>query len=155
MLASGKCVLSENEIKRFVVLGGLLEKVTTFTAKETAILCINAALEKKPKDLVIMNIRQVSSFADYYILMTGSSDREVQAISSIIQEKLKENGIRPLSTEGTTYGKWILLDYIDVVISIFHEPLREFYDLERLWSDAPSMKISDDTVRITALSDGM
>jgi ribosome-associated protein len=132
-----------------------LEKETTFTAKETAILCINAALEKKPKDLVIMNIRQISSFADYYILMAGSSDREVQAIGATIREKMKEKGILPLNAEGTAYGKWILLDYIDVVVSIFHEPIRAFYDLERLWSDAPMMKIPDDTVRIAALDDGM
>jgi len=132
-----------------------LEKGTTFTAKETALLCINAALEKKPKDLIIMNIRQISSFADYYILMTGSSDREVQAISSIIRERMKEKGVLPLNTEGATYGKWILLDYIDVVISIFHEPVRAFYDLERLWPDAPFMKIPDDTVKIAALDDGM
>ena len=149
---------TENIIIKFsglFVLGGLLEKATIFTAKETALLCINAALEKKPKDLVVMNISQISSFADYYILMTGSSDREVQAISSIIQEKMKAQGILPLSTEGTAYGKWILLDYIDVVISIFHEPVRAFYDLERLWPDAPSMKIADDTVKIVALDDGM
>ena len=132
-----------------------MEKETAFTARETAILCINAALEKKPKDLVIMSIHQISSFADYYILMTGSSDREVQAISSIIREKMKEKGILPLSTEGTAYGKWILLDYIDVVISIFHEPVRAFYDLERLWSGAPLMKIPDDAVEIVALDDGM
>lgn len=132
-----------------------MEKETTFTAKETAILCINAALEKKPKDLVIMNIRQISSFADYYILMAGSSDREVQAIGAAIREKMKEKGILPLNAEGTAYGKWILLDYIDVVVSIFHEPIRAFYDLERLWSDAPMMKIPDDTVRIAALDDGM
>jgi ribosome-associated protein len=128
---------------------------STFTEKETALLCINAALEKKPKDLVIMNIRQISSFADYYILMTGSSDREVQALGSIIQERMKAQGILPHSAEGTAYGKWILLDYIDVVISIFHEPVRAFYDLERLWADAPSMKIPDDAVKILALDDGM
>ena len=132
-----------------------MEKETVFTAKETAILCINAALEKKPKDIVIMSIRQISSFADYYILMTGSSDREVQAISSTIREKMKEKGILPLNVEGTAYGKWILLDYIDVIISIFHEPVRAFYDLERLWSDAPFMKIPDNTIKIAALDDGM
>ena len=102
-----------------------------------------------------MNIRQISSFADYYILMAGSSDREVQAIGAAIREKMKEKGILPLNAEGTAYGKWILLDYIDVVVSIFHEPIRAFYDLERLWSDAPMMKIPDDTVRIAALDDGM
>ena len=116
---------------------------------------MNAALEKKPKDLVILKIQEISSFADYYVLMSGSSDREVQALASAIQEKMKKAGILPLGTEGTTFGKWILLDYIDVVISVFHEPIRAFYDLERLWSDAPTMKIPEDTKELTALSDGM
>ncbi len=104
-----------------------MEETLELTARQRVLLCVNAALEKKPKNLVILNIKEVSSFADYYILMR----------------------------EGTSHGKWILLDYIDVVISIFYEPIRAFYDLERLWSDAPSMEIPDDTKELTALSDGM
>ncbi|MBN1545157.1 MAG: ribosome silencing factor [Syntrophaceae bacterium] len=118
-------------------------------------MCVNAALEKKPKNLVILNIKEISSFADYYIIMSGSSDREVQALASAIQEKMKKTGILPLGTEGITFGKWILLDYIDVIVSIFHEPLRAFYDLERLWSDAPHMEIPDDTKELTTLNDDM
>ena len=132
-----------------------MEEALDLTAQQRVLLCVNAALEKKPKSLVILNIKEISSFADYYILMSGSSDREVQALSSAIQEKMKKAGFLPLGTEGTTHGKWILLDYIDVVISIFYEPIRAFYDLERLWSDAPSMEIPDDTKELTALSDGM
>jgi len=132
-----------------------LEEALELTARERVLLCVNAALEKKPKDLVILNIKEISSFADYYILMSGSSDREVQALASAIQEKMKKSGFLPLGTEGTTYGKWILLDYIDIVVSIFYEPIRAFYDLERLWSDAPIMEISEDTRELTSLSDGM
>lgn len=132
-----------------------MEEAIELTARERVLLCVNAALEKKPKDLVILKIKEISSFADYYILMSGSSDREVQALASAIQEKMKKSGFLPLGTEGTTFGKWILLDYIDIVISIFHEPIRAFYDLERLWSDAPMMEIPDDTRELTALSDGM
>lgn len=132
-----------------------MEETLELTTQERVVLCVNAALEKKPKDLVILKIKEISSFADYYILMSGSSDREVQALASAIQEKMKKAGILPLGTEGTTFGKWILLDYIDVVISVFHEPIRAFYDLERMWSDAPIMKIPEDTRELTALSDGM
>jgi ribosome-associated protein len=132
-----------------------LEEALELTARERVLLCVNAALEKKPKDLVILNIKEISSFADYYILMSGSSDREVQALASAIQEKMKKSGFLPLGTEGTTYGKWILLDYIDIVVSIFYEPIRAFYDLERLWSDAPIMEIPEDTRELTSLSDGM
>ena len=132
-----------------------MEETLELTTQERVLLCVNAALEKKPKDLVILKIQEISSFADYYVLMSGSSDREVQALASAIQEKMKKAGVLPLGTEGTTFGKWILLDYIDVVISVFHEPIRAFYDLERLWSDAPTMKIPEDTKELTTLSDGM
>lgn len=132
-----------------------MEEASELTAQQRVLLCVNAALEKKPKNLVILNIKEISSFADYYIIMSGSSDREVQALASAIQEKMKKTGILPLGTEGTTFGKWILLDYIDVIVSIFHEPLRAFYDLERLWSDAPHMEIPDDTKELTSLNDDM
>jgi ribosome-associated protein len=132
-----------------------LEETLDLTTQQRVLLFVNAALEKKPKDLVILKIKEISSFADYYILMSGSSDREVQALSSAIQGKMKESGVLPLGTEGTTYGKWIILDYADVVISIFYEPIRTFYDLERLWSDAPIMEIPENTRELTALSDGM
>ena len=128
-----------------------MEEAIDLTAQQRVLLCVNAALEKKPKDLVILKIKDISSFADYYVLMSGNSDREVQALASIIQEKMKKAGILPLGTEGTAYGKWILLDFNDVVISIFHEPVREFYDLERLWSDAPMMEIPEDTKELNAL----
>jgi ribosome-associated protein len=131
-----------------------LEEALYLTTQQRVLLCVNAALEKKPKDLVILKIKEISSFADYYILMS-SSDREVQALASAIQEKMKKSGFLPLGTEGTTYGKWILLDYIDIVVSIFYEPIRPFYDVERLWSDAPIMEVTEDTIELTALSDGM
>ena len=132
-----------------------MEETSELTAQQLVLLCVNAALEKKPKDLVILKIKEISSFADYYVIMSGSSDREVQALASAIQEKMKKAGILPLGAEGTTFGKWILLDYIDVIVSIFHEPLRAFYDLERLWSDAPHMEIPDDTKELTTLNNDM
>lgn len=132
-----------------------MEEALDLTTQQRVLLCVNAALEKKPKDLIILKIKEISSFADYYILMSGSSDREVQALASAIQEKMKKSGFLPLGTEGATYGKWILLDYIDIVVSIFYEPIRPFYDVERLWSDAPIMEIPEDTKELTALSDGM
>ena len=132
-----------------------MEEAIDLSAQQRVLLCVNAALEKKPKDLVILKIKDISSFADYYVIMSGNSDREVQALASIIQEKMKKAGILPLGTEGTSYGKWILLDFNDVVISIFHEPVREFYELERLWSDAPMMEISEDTKELTALHHDM
>jgi len=123
--------------------------------KERVLLCVNASLEKKAKDLVILNVKTLSSFADYFIICSGSSDRQVQAIASSIQENLKKVGVLPLGVEGETFGKWALMDYDDVIIHIFYEPIREFYDIERLWSDAPRMEIGGDVTELSALDQGM
>jgi len=119
--------------------------------KERVLLCVNASLKKKAKDLIILNVKELSSFADYFIICSGTSDRQVQAIASSIQENLKEFGIIPLGVEGERLGKWVLMDYNDVIIHIFYEPIRLFYDIERLWSDAPRMEIADDVTELTAL----
>jgi len=123
--------------------------------KERVLLCVNASLKKKAKDLIILNVKELSSFADYFIICSGTSDRQVQAIASSIQENLKEFGIIPLGVEGERLGKWVLMDYNDVIIHIFYEPIRLFYDIERLWSDAPRMEIADDVTELTALDRGI
>lgn len=110
--------------------------------RQRLILCINATLQKKAKDIVVLNLKKVSAFTDYMIICSGTSEREVQAISESIQKFLKEAGIRPLGVEGKANAQWILLDYDDVVISVFNEPTRAFYDLENLW-DAPQMKVNE------------
>ena len=104
---------------------------------------INALLEKKAKDLVFLNLRGISAFTDYFIICSGTSERQVRAIASHIQETLKKTGILPLGVEGEKEGKWILLDYDDVIVHVFLEAIRTFYDLERLWSEAPRMAIPD------------
>ncbi|HRS97959.1 MAG TPA: ribosome silencing factor, partial [Smithella sp.] len=88
------------------------------------------------------------------IICSGTSQREVQAISESIQKFLKEAGIRPLGVEGEANGQWILLDYDDVVISVFYEPIRAFYDLENLW-DAPRMKVNENKKEVKRLSKEM
>jgi ribosome-associated protein len=105
--------------------------------REKAFLCARAALDHKAVDLVILEVKKLSSFTDYFVICSGNSDRQVQAIAGHIEEKLKEGDIRPLSVEGKREGRWVLLDYGDVVIHVFYQPVREFYDLERLWADAP------------------
>jgi ribosome-associated protein len=132
----------------------LLEK-ESIDGKERVLLCVNASLKKKAKDLIILNVKELSSFADYFIICSGTSDRQVQAIASSIQENLKEFGIIPLGVEGERLGKWVLMDYNDVIIHIFYEPIRLFYDIERLWSDAPRMEIADDVTELTALDKGI
>jgi len=102
-------------------------------------LCGNAALKKKAFDLLVLDIRESSSFADYFILCSGNSNRQVQAIASAIELDLKKQGIYPLGIEGFNEGTWILLDYDEVIIHVFYQPVRAFYELERLWEDAPKV----------------
>jgi len=90
---------------------------------------------------VILEVKKLSSFTDYFVICSGHSDRQVQAIAGHIEERLKEGNFRPLSVEGKREGRWVLLDYGDVVIHVFYQPVREFYDLERLWADAPRIDL--------------
>jgi ribosome-associated protein len=123
--------------------------------KERLLLCINASLKRKAKNLTILNVKELSSFADYFIICSGTSDRQVQSIAASIRENLKEYGIIPLGIEGESLGKWVLMDYEDVIIHVFYEPIREFYDIERLWPDAPRMEVGDEVTEMTALDKGI
>ncbi len=124
-------------------------------SRARALRGVNAALEMKAKDLVILSMKEISAFADYFIICSGTSDRQVRAIAAAIQENLKTGDILPLGVEGEAAGQWVLMDYDDVVIHIFLDPVRTFYDLERLWSEAPRMDIPDETVILKALSKEM
>jgi len=124
-------------------------------ARERARWCVNAALEKKAKNVIVLNVNEISAFTDYFLICSGGSDRQVQAIASSIREKMKKDGILPLGVEGESQGQWVLMDYDDVVVHIFYEPLREFYDIERLWSEAPRMEVDENTVELAALDVGV
>lgn len=106
---------------------------------------VAAALERKAQDLRVLHLGPVSDFTDYFLICSGTSERQVQAISDSILEALKASGVRPLHVEGQQGGSWVLLDYGDLVAHVFQPELREFYGLERLWSDAP-----DETERFGA-----
>jgi len=122
--------------------------------RERLILCINATLQKKAKQIVVLNLKEISAFTDYMIICSGTSEREVQAISQAIQLFLKQAGIRPMGVEGESNGQWVLLDYDDIVISVFYEPTREFYNIENLW-DAPRMDIDETKKEIKRLNKEM
>jgi ribosome-associated protein len=109
-------------------------------SKTKSLLCLKAAVEKKALDPVLLEMKGISSVTDYFLICTGKSDRQVQAIARSIEETLEKDGIRPLGQEGVAGGKWILMDYNDVVVHIFVEPTRRFYDLEGIWSDAPRVE---------------
>ena len=99
-------------------------------------LFIKAVLEKKVIDPVVLDVRRLTSIADVFIICSGRSNRQVTAVADHVEHTLKDQGIRPLSVEGKKEGHWVLLDYGHVVIHVFDEPLRQFYDLEGLWVDA-------------------
>ena len=104
-------------------------------------LYIQAVTGKKAMNPVVLDVRGLTSVSDAFIICSGRSNRQVLAIADNIQVKLKNHGIKPLSVEGKKEGHWVLLDYGHVVIHVFYEQVRTFYDLEGLWIDAKRIKI--------------
>ncbi|NTW70421.1 MAG: ribosome silencing factor [Chlorobiaceae bacterium] len=128
-----------------------LKKVGKDTAdqvKEVAISellakrCAELALEKKCEDIKILDLRGLTSITDYFVIITADSERKSKAAAEHIVDELKEDDERPMHVEGMDSMHWILLDYVDVVVHIFMPDERRFYDLESLWSDAPSVLVS-------------
>jgi ribosome-associated protein len=109
-----------------------------------AMIAARAASEKKGSDIVLLDLRQLVSFTDYFVICTGVSNRQVQAISDAVEEQLRKEGKRPLHIEGYSNAEWILLDYGDLIVHVFSNTARHFYDLERLWRDAGRVKLPDD-----------
>lgn len=106
-----------------------------------ALSAARAALDKKAENLRLLELGERSSFTDYFLLCNGSSNRQIQAIADSIEEALKKTGTRPLSIEGVQEGRWVLMDYGDVVVHIFLDALRDYYNIESLWSDAKRIQI--------------
>jgi ribosome-associated protein len=94
---------------------------------------VEAALDKKAQDLVVLEVGEVCSFTDFFLICTGTSTRHNQTIADEIEERLRRMGVRTVHIEGRSEGEWILMDYFDFVVHIFSSRTREFYDLERLW----------------------
>jgi len=99
-------------------------------------LFVKAATQRKAEGLVVLDMRAVSSVADFFLICSGRSTRQVAAIAEHIQRFLKERGVHAQGVEGMGEGKWVLLDYGNVVVHVFYESVRGFYDLEGLWADA-------------------
>jgi ribosome-associated protein len=114
---------------------------TLAMVQRTAAIC----LDHKAVDLVVLSLKGVSDMTDYFVIASGTSDTHVRALGESIQEGLKKDGTAPHHVEGVTQGRWVLLDYVDFVVHLFHPSLRNFYQLERLWGDAQ-------VVPVTALS---
>jgi ribosome-associated protein len=100
---------------------------------------VSAADDRKAVDLKVLHLAKVTDFTDYFLVCSGTSERQVQAIADAVQERLRENKSRPLHVEGYNRGQWVLLDYGDLVVHVFQEEPRRYYALERLWGDAPEV----------------
>jgi ribosome-associated protein len=98
-----------------------------------------AAEDRKAIDLKVLHLEKISDFTDYFLICSGNSERQVQAIADAVQEKMRAERVRPLHVEGYNRAQWVLLDYGDFVVHIFQDEPRRFYSLERLWGDAPDV----------------
>ena len=108
-------------------------------------LALHAAGEKKAHDLVVLDLREVASFTDYFVIASGTNVRQVQAVADEVQEQLrKQLKVRPARVEGYNSAEWVLLDYGDFILHVFEEKSRRFYDLERLWRDAARVPLPPD-----------
>ena len=110
-------------------------------SRKLALLCREFADNKKAEDIVILDVRKISSVTDYFVIASGTSEPHLRAIVEEITGKVRdENGQRPRAVDGTAHGAWVVLDYFDVIVHIMRQDARERYDLEGLWGDAPRVR---------------
>ena len=108
-------------------------------------LAVRAAREKKAMDVVVLDLRAIDSFTDFFVICSGQNSRQVQAIAEAVENGLREAGVRPSHVEGLDRAEWVLLDYFDFVVHVFGIARREFYALERLWGSAGRVPLQEDT----------
>jgi ribosome-associated protein len=101
------------------------------------------ASDRKAVDMLVMDLRGISNATDFFLIASGTSDMHVRSIAEHVIEELKKEGQRPSHVEGLRGGRWVLIDYIDFIVHVFHPTAREFYQLERLWGDAPTMALEE------------
>jgi ribosome-associated protein len=110
-------------------------------SRKLALLCRSLADDKKADDIVVLDVRELSSVTDYFVLISGNSEPHLRAIVDQITEKLNEEfGLRPRAVDGTFQAAWVVLDYFDVIVHVMREDVRRRYDLETLWGDAPRVR---------------
>jgi len=106
-------------------------------SKDVAVAAARAAATKQGADIAILDVHELIVITDFFVIASGSSDRQVKTIVDEVEKAVRERGVRPVRREGETENRWVLLDYVDVVVHVFAEEERDYYDLERLWRDAP------------------
>ena len=136
----------ERSLQRESVKVEIVEKPTPFEDLDPELqLAIRCASDKKAFDLVALDLRDIASFTEFFVIASGANQRQVQAIADEIKEQLKKQlSSSPVRIEGYASGEWVLVDYGDFVVHIFNKEAREFYDLARLWRDARKVVIPED-----------
>ena len=110
-------------------------------SRKLALLCRKLADDKKAENIIILDVREVSSVTDYFVIASGSSEPHLRAIVEEITDRIREDfGVRPRAVDGTTRAAWVVLDYFDVIVHVMRQDVRERYDLETLWGDAPRIR---------------
>ena len=112
---------------------------------EKALLCLKIVKERKAVDPLLFEVGNLTDLSDYFIIAGGNSSRQVQTISQHVTRRMKEEGFKAIGVEGEQEGHWVLMDYGDVIIHVFYQPVREFYDLEGLWIEAPRVEYEGET----------
>lgn len=120
-------------------------KTQTTNTREIVWEAIEAAREKKAREIVLLDLKEAADFTDYFLICSGASSRQVQTISDEVERRLGLAGLRPAHVEGYNHAEWVLMDYLDFVVHIFSEKARSFYDLERLWRTARRLPVEADT----------
>lgn len=116
-------------------------------SREAAVTAARAAASKQARDVVVLDVRDLIVITDYFLIASGTSDRQVRTIAEEIERAVREQGIRPVRREGQREGRWVLLDFVDFVAHVFQDDDREYYGLERLWADAPPVEWEERAVR--------
>jgi len=115
------------------------------TSEELAVLCAEAAASKQAVDLVALDMRGISTFTDFFVICSGTSEPHLKAIAGEVEDRLrKEHGVRPNAVDGRPLSQWIVIDYGNVVVHVFHHSKREFYSLENFWGDAPRLSLPEE-----------
>lgn len=118
-----------------------MAKKSNIKAKNLALAAAKLADERHCTDIVVLDLRGISNATDYFVIATGTSDRQMRTVADEVSDEAKKKGFTRFGLAGYEHGRWILLDFIDVVVHIFDREYREYYDLELLWGDAPRVKL--------------
>ena len=114
--------------------------MATITPRQLALLAAEVCDEKKAKEIIVLDVRKITSISDYFIVCSTSNERQARAIAEDLRMRLKDMGKREMGVEGLEDARWVLQDFGDIVLHIFHESQREFYDIEGLWADAKQVR---------------